>query len=77
MQEVFSQEVVSSLDLERVLEGLVNATEVEGPETVSLFPQDLETTNNILDMTLDHLLEDLSSNPDNPFPLSTVSQVAS
>ena len=57
-----------------VLENLVMATEVgDGPETVSLFPQDLGTTNNVLNMTLDYLMQDLSSNPDNPIPLSTVS----
>ena len=72
-QEVFSQEVVSSQELEMVLEGLVVATEVESPEAVSLFPQDLGTTNNILNMTVDYLMQDLSSNPDNPLPLSTVS----
>ena len=49
------------------------ATEVESPETVSLFPQDLETTNNIVSMALDFLMEDLSVNPDTPIPLSIVS----
>ena len=64
---------MSSVDIEEVLEDLVVATEVESPEAVSLFPQDLQTTNNILNMTLEYLIEDLSSNPDNPILLSTVS----
>lgn len=70
---MFSREVVNPLDIEIVLEELVQATSVESNETASQFPRDLQTTNDVLNMTVNYLLNDLTSNPDNPIPLSTVS----
>ena len=64
---------MDAAEVEGVLEVLVMATTVESAETPSQFPQDLATTSNIIDMTVDFLMQDLSSNPDNPIPLSTVS----
>ena len=68
---LFSSENVDALEVEGVLEELVMATMVESEETPSQFPQDLATTSNILDMTVEYLMQDLSS--DSPIPLSTVS----
>jgi hypothetical protein len=59
-------------EVKNVLVELVAATAVEDEETPSLFPQDLESTNSILDMTLDYLFEELATNPDSPAPLSLV-----
>ena len=61
------------MDFNQVLEDLVEATEVENANTVSQFPQDLETASNILEMAVEYLVDDLSSNPDSPNPLSVVS----
>ena len=70
---MFSQETVNVLDVEAILEDLQEATTVESPEAVSQFPQDLGTANNVLNMSLDFLMNDLASNPDNPIPLNVVS----
>ena len=68
---LFSSEDVDATEVEEILEELVMATTVESAETPSQFPQDLATTSNILDMTVEYLMQDLSS--DNPIPLNTVS----
>ena len=69
VEQILNMEVVDAMMVEQVLQELVVATTTE--ET-SLFPQDLGTTTNILDMTVGFLMQDLSSS--NPFPLSTVSK---
>ncbi len=64
--------MVDPFEVEAVLQELVVATEVKSPETPSHFPLDLEAANNILHMTVDFLITDLSTNPDDPIALSTV-----
>lgn len=63
---------MNAFEVEAVLEDLQDATAVESVETVSQFPQDLATANNILNMSLDFLMDDLASNPENPIPFSVV-----
>ena len=70
---MFNREVVNPLEVEAVLEDLEEATAVEGPNAVSHFPRDLETANNVLSMSLDFLMDNLASDPNNPIPLSVVS----
>ena len=65
--------MVDGLEVEAILEDLQEATTVESPDAVSQFPQDLSTANNILNMSVDFLMSDLATNPDNPIPLNVVS----
>ncbi len=71
--DVFSREQVSENQLDAVLENLQMATAVESPEDISEFPADLETTNEILNMSLNFLMQNLASDPNNPLSLSVVS----
>ncbi len=70
---MFSRESVNGFEVEAVLEELQEITDVESPETASQFPQDLGTTNSILNMSLDFLMSDLASNPNDPIPFNVVS----
>lgn len=68
---------MNEFEVEAVLEDLQEATTVESPEAVSLFPQDLGSVNNVLNMSLDFLMDDLVTNPDDPIPLNVVSVTVS
>ena len=70
---MLSNDVVNPTELDDVLDELVEATAVESNTSASQFPRDLEITNNVLNMTVNRLIDDLSSNPNNPIPLSVVS----
>lgn len=71
-QTLFSGATVDSDEVTGLLEDLTVATAVESEEAPSLFPSDLQMTNNILNMTVEYLLEDLAANPSNPIPFSAV-----
>ena len=66
-------EEIDTLEVDSVLQELVTATTVETNVSASQFPRDLQITNNILNMTLDYLINDLTDNPNDPVPLSVVS----
>ena len=68
-------EEIDPLEVDSVLQELVEATTVEANVSASQFPRDLQITNNILNMTLDYLINDLTFNPNDPVPLSVVSFV--
>ena len=70
---LFRPETVNAVEVDAILESLQMATAVESPDDPSQFPQDLGTTNNVLDMSLDFLMSDLASNPSDPLGLSVVS----
>ena len=72
---MFNRESVDGFEVEAILEELEEITEVESPETASQFPQDLGTANNILNMSLDFLMNDLVSSSNNPIPFNQVSTV--
>lgn len=71
-QRVFSASAEPD-EVEAILEDLANVTTVEDEETPSQFPSDLQTINNIMNMSVDYLLLDLTTNPGSPANLSTVS----
>ena len=64
---------MNAVGVDAILESLQMATAVESPDDPSQFPRDLGTANNILDMSLDFLMGDLASNPNDPLGLSVVS----
>jgi hypothetical protein len=66
-------EVVNVVGVEEELRRLAEATTLETPQSPSLFPQDLGTTTDILNVAVEILMRDLTSNPDSPGPLSVVS----
>lgn len=55
-----------------VLEELAVLTAVENETTPSLFPRDLQTTNGLLDVTVEFLVQDLMDNPEDALPFSEV-----
>ena len=72
-QRIFSRAVVDPNEVEEMLENLTVATTVESVESPSQFPRDLQAMNDITEMTVGHLLQDLTANSDDPFPLCVVS----
>jgi molecular chaperone GrpE (heat shock protein) len=77
-QQAFGGETVDVEKVIAVLDDLQMATTVENVnESVSELPQSLEVTNNVLNMTLDFLMDDLVVNSENPVPLNLVSLLVS
>ena len=72
-QQVLSADTVDPVALDNVLEELVNATTVMSNDSSSQFPRSLQTTNDVLNMTVDFLMENLITNSNDPVPLSVVS----
>lgn len=58
--------------MEGLLAELVEGTAVAGEDAPSLSSGELQRVNCIVAMVVDHLMLDLESNPDQPFPLSMV-----
>ena len=70
---MFSTEEVDPMAPDNVLEGLLIATTMVSNESSSQFPRDLQTTNDVLNMTVNFLMTDLITNSDDPVPLNLVS----
>lgn len=69
--KVFNASVVDPDAVEAILEELVMATTPSATNPVSQFPSDLNTTNDVVDMTINYLRTGLESG--DPTDLSTVS----
>lgn len=70
---MLSGDAVDPIEVDVVLDELVEATAVESNTSASQFPRDLQITNDVLNMTVNYLIDNLASNPNNPIPLSVVS----
>lgn len=68
---VFAASEVDQTAVQSILTDLVTATTPSVDESVSLFPRDLDTTNNVVHMTVGYLMQNLQS--DNTIDLSIVS----
>lgn len=69
--KVFNASVVNPEAVEAILVDLVMATTPSATNPVSQFPRDLDTTNEVMDMTVNYLRMGLESG--DPTDLSTVS----
>ena len=73
---MFNQSTVSATEVEMVLEDLIVATSPQrqtAGTAASLFPQDLQATNNVMNMSLRVLIDDLESTTGSRIPFNTVS----
>ena len=75
---MFNQSTVSATEVEMVLEDLIVATSPQrqtAGTAASLFPQDLQATNNVMNMSLRVLIDDLESTTGSRIPFNTVSKI--
>ena len=75
---MFNQSTVSAIEVEMVLEDLTVATSTQrqtAGTAASLFPQDLQATNNVVNMSLRVLIDDLESTTGSLIPFNTVSKI--
>lgn len=69
--KVFNASEVNPVAVESILNDLIVATTPSIANPVSQFPSDLDTTNEVVSLTVDFLMRDLQSG--DPIKLSTVS----
>ena len=70
---VFNATQVDPAAVETILNDLVEATTPSVTDPISQFPRDLDTTNEVVGLTVDFLRRDLESG--DPIDLSTVSKM--